>query len=86
MSDQLADLPLQFQWHLVVKNGNMTFLLLELILADQLTDLPLLFIPSILGMADSASKASWDVYYGMYFTGIVDSSEKDGNLLLFLNN
>ena len=28
------------QWHLVVKNGNMTFLLLELILADQLADLP----------------------------------------------
>ena len=26
--------------HLVVKNGNMRFLLLELILADQLADLP----------------------------------------------
>ena len=26
-------------WHLVLKNGDMTFLLLELILADQLTDL-----------------------------------------------
>ena len=28
-------------WHLVVKNGNFTFLLLELILTDQLADLPL---------------------------------------------
>ena len=27
-------------WHLVVKNGDFTFLLLELILADQLADLP----------------------------------------------
>ena len=27
-------------WHLVVKNGDMTFLLLEFILADQLADLP----------------------------------------------
>ena len=27
-------------WHLVVKNGNMRFLLLELILADHLEDLP----------------------------------------------
>ena len=27
-------------WHLVVKNGNFTFLLLEFILADQLADLP----------------------------------------------
>ena len=27
-------------WHLVVKNGNFIFLLLELILADQLEDLP----------------------------------------------
>ena len=26
-------------WHLVVKDGNFTFLLLELILADQLTDI-----------------------------------------------
>ena len=33
----LADL----SWHLVLKNGDMTFLLLELILADQLADLPL---------------------------------------------
>ena len=31
-------------------------------------------------------KASWDVYYGMYFAAIVDSSRKGGNLLLFLNN
>ena len=27
-------------WHLVVKNGNFTFLLLQLILADQLANLP----------------------------------------------
>ena len=27
-------------WHLVIKNGNMTFLLLVLILADQLEDQP----------------------------------------------
>ena len=27
-------------WHLVVKNGNLTFLLLELILADEVADLP----------------------------------------------
>ena len=27
-------------WHLVVKNGDFTFLLLELILADQVADLP----------------------------------------------
>ena len=27
-------------WHLVVKNGNFTFLLLELILADEVADLP----------------------------------------------
>ena len=30
-------------WHLVVKNGNFTFLLLESILADQWADLPLHF-------------------------------------------
>ena len=33
-------------WHLVVKNGNFTFLLLELILADQLADLPPLVVTS----------------------------------------
>ena len=49
-------------WHLVVKNGNMTFLLLELIVADQLADLPPI-----------ECKASWDVYYGMYLAAIVDS-------------
>ena len=27
-------------WHLVVKNGDFTFLLLELIIADQVADLP----------------------------------------------
>ena len=27
-------------WHLVVKNGSFTFLLLELILADEVADLP----------------------------------------------
>ena len=44
-------------WHLVVKNGNFTFLLLELILADEVADL----------LADLSPKynASWDVYYGM---------------------
>ena len=35
---QLADLPPQY-WHLVVKNNNVTILLLQLILADQLADL-----------------------------------------------
>ena len=35
MTDQLA-------YHPVIKNANFTFLLLELILADQLADLPLL--------------------------------------------
>ena len=29
---------------------------------------------------------SWDVYYGMYLAGILDSSRTGGNLLLFLNN
>ena len=40
-ADQVADLPpnpTQY-WDLVVENGNFTFLLLELILADQLADL-----------------------------------------------
>ena len=40
-ADQLVDLPPQY-WHLVVKNGNFTFLLLEFILADKLADLPLI--------------------------------------------
>ena len=39
LADQVADLPLQY-WHLVVKNGNFIFLLLEFILADQLEHLP----------------------------------------------
>ena len=39
LADQLADLP-HWYWHLMVKNGNFTFLLLELILADQVADLP----------------------------------------------
>ena len=39
MADQLANLPLQYR-HLMVKNGNFTFLLIELILADQLPDQP----------------------------------------------
>ena len=39
IADQLTDLP-PYNWHLVVKNGNFAFLLLEFILADQLPDLP----------------------------------------------
>ena len=50
------------KWHLAVKNGNMTFLLLELILSDQLADTP-----------PVECKASWDVYCGMYLPAIVDS-------------
>ena len=38
MADQLADLHL-WCWQLVVSNGNFTFLLLELILADEVADL-----------------------------------------------
>ena len=72
--DQVADLPLQ-DCHLMVKNGNLRFLLSEFILADQLADLP-----------TPKCNASWDVYYGMYLAAIVDSSRKGGNLLLFLNN
>ena len=34
----MVDLPPKY-WHLVVKNGNFTFLMLEFILADQLADL-----------------------------------------------
>ena len=30
--------------------------------------------------------ALWDIYYGMYLASILDSSMKDGNFLLFLNN
>ena len=59
------------KWHLVVKNDNMTFLLLELICADQLADLS----PS----RGIYCKTSWDVYYGMYLAAIVDSSKKGGN-------
>ena len=39
LADQLVALPPPQYWHLVVKNGNFTFLLLELILADQVADL-----------------------------------------------
>ena len=39
LADQLADLP-PWYWHLVVKNANFTFLLLGLILVDQVVDLP----------------------------------------------
>ena len=39
LADQLADLPPKY-WHVVVKNGNFTFLLLDFIFADQLADLP----------------------------------------------
>ena len=43
-ADQVADIPpyagrsTPWEWHLVVKNGNFTFLPLELILADQLAE------------------------------------------------
>ena len=63
----------------MVKDGDTTFLLLELILADQMADQPPL--PS----SGIQCKASWDVYYGMYLAAIVDSLQKGGNLLLFLN-
>ena len=39
MADQLADLP-PWERHLVAKNGNFRFLLLEFILADKLAYLP----------------------------------------------
>ena len=61
-------------WHLVVKNGNFTFILLDLMLAVQLVDLT------------PKGNASWDIYYWMYLATIVDSSRKGWNLLLFLNN
>ena len=48
-TDQVADLPPQY-WHLVVKNDNFTFLLLELILADEVADFP--FLLSELVLAD----------------------------------
>ena len=43
-TDQVADLPpfgrpTPHYWHLVVKNGNFTFLLLEIILTDEVADL-----------------------------------------------
>ena len=38
--DLLADLPPPSTGHLVVKNGNLTFLLFELILVDEVADLP----------------------------------------------
>ena len=37
-------------------------------------------------LADLPSNASWDIYYGMYLAAILDSSRKDGNFFLFLNN
>ena len=56
LADEVADLP-PLYWHLVVKNGDFTFLLLELILSDEVADV----------LADLCPKysASWDVYYGM---------------------
>ena len=30
--------------------------------------------------------ASWDIYYGMYLSAILDSSRKGGNSFLFVNN
>ena len=38
MADEVADLPPKY-CHLVVNNGNFTFLLLELIMADEVADL-----------------------------------------------
>ena len=92
-------------WHLVVKNGNLRFLLLEFILEDQLADLPSKYWHLVVKngnlrflLLDSYWKinwqiypppkcnVSWDVYYGMYLTGIVDSLRKGESLLLFLNN
>ena len=82
--------------------------MLELILADQVADLP----PPVLASSgqewqfhifycySSYWQINWKiyplvvassarhhgiVYYGMYLAAIVDSSRKDGNLLLFLN-
>ena len=39
LADKVAHLSPPY-WHLVIKNGNFTFLLLELILADEVADLP----------------------------------------------
>ena len=39
MADEVADLPPWYE-HLVVKNDNFTFVLLELIFADEVADLP----------------------------------------------
>ena len=39
LADEVADLPPPQYCHLVVKNGNFTFLLLEFILADEVADL-----------------------------------------------
>ena len=33
-----------------------------------------------------STNALWDIYYGMYLPAILDSSRKDGNFVLFLNN
>ena len=47
-------------------------LLLKLILADLLADIP--------------PNASWDIYYGIDLAAILDSTRKGENFLLFLNN
>ena len=63
-------------WHLVVKNGNFTFLLLK----SSYWQINGQIYPPL------QCNASWDLYYGMYLAAIVDSSRKGGNLLSFLNN
>ena len=50
-------------------------LLLKLILADFLADVP-----------SYPQNASWDIYYGIDLTAILDSSRKGGNFFFFLNN
>ena len=37
-------------------------------------------------LADLPPNASWDIYYGMCLTAILDSSRKGENFLLILNN
>ena len=54
LAEEVADLAPPQYWHLVVKNGNFTFLLLEFILADQLADL---------SPHNMQCNASWHVYY-----------------------
>ena len=61
-------------------NGNITLLPMSSGQEWQLADLTLDLL------ADLPPNASWDIYYGMCLTAILDSSRKGENFLLILNN